>query len=280
MEELSHPFIDTHVHLDMISENELKQNKRKLDILDRKEMASYMAEKFGDQFAGCVNVCCDPRGIEENKKLMEDHDLVFGSFGVHPHGASKYSDEIEKRLEEVMSHPKCVAWGECGLDFFKNFSKKDEQLVAFERQMKKAVQLKKPLIVHTRDAEDDTWRLMEATLPKDHKIHVHCFTGTIPFIQMILNHFPNSFVGFTGAITFKSAESNRETVKNVPLDRILLETDGPFMAPVPYRGAVAQCGHIPFVAKQVAELHGVPVKTVLDQTRKNAQKMYGCFEKE
>jgi Tat protein secretion system quality control protein TatD with DNase activity len=105
------------------------------------------------------------------------------------------------------------------------------QLDVFQRQMKRAIEFNKPLIVHSRDADEETTRLMSETLPKDHKIHVHCFSGSKATAATLMEMFPNLCFGFTGSITFKNAQKNRDTLTTIPLDRILLETDGPFMAP-------------------------------------------------
>eukprot|EP01103_Thecamoeba_quadrilineata_P003366 TRINITY_DN13156_c0_g1_i1.p1 TRINITY_DN13156_c0_g1~~TRINITY_DN13156_c0_g1_i1.p1 ORF type:complete len:323 (+),score=45.46 TRINITY_DN13156_c0_g1_i1:78-971(+) len=269
------PFVDTHCHLDMIFEFEKQKNKKNLDI--KTELSQYIDNNFSQNFVGCIHVCCSLESIENSVHIINNHEQIYGAFGLHPHDAKYYTDEAEKRYEEIMSNPKCVAWGECGLDYCKNKSPKEVQQDVFVRQMKKAVLHNKPLVVHTRDAEDDTYKLMTETLPPSHRIHIHCFTGTSEFIQKIFAFFPNSFVGFTGAVSFRKASELREVVSKIPLQRILLETDGPFMAPEPYRGKVAHCGHIPLVATQIADLHFVSVEEVLKSCLENAQKMYGCF---
>lgn len=235
-------------------------------------------------------------------EMLIDYDGVWGAFGLHPHSSKEYSDAIEERIKKNMKHPKTVAWGECGLDFFKvfkvvlllsksyslqNISPQDVQRNAFARQMKCAIEVNKPLVVHTRDAEEDTLRLMTEILPKDWHIHVHCFSGSADFAKKLMDHFDNLFIGFTGAITFKSAQKTRDVVKIVPLERILLETDGPFMAPVrescffvgdqlqePFRGQVAHPGHIPLVARMVAQVQGRTTEEVLKQAAINTKKMY------
>src|SRR5687768_5841342 len=112
-----------------------------------------------------------------------------------------------------MSNPKVVAWGECGLDFFKNQSEPDVQKSVFVRQMKMAVQLGKPIVIHSRDADEDTLQLMTANLPSDHKVHLHCFGGAEDFANKAMQHFPNLFIGFTGAVTFNNAQRLRDIVK-------------------------------------------------------------------
>jgi len=189
-----------------------------------------------------------------------------------------YNDEIENRIVKNMSKPTVVAWGECGLDYFKSEASTQQQHNAFTRQMKKAVELNKPLIVHSRDADDDTYRLMNECLPKDHPIHLHCFSSTLQFAEKMLSSFPNLCVGFTGAITFSSAAKQREVVTKIPLDRLLLETDGPFMAPDPWRGSIAHPGMVVRVGEEVAKLKGLSIDEVLKQTTTNVQRVYNCFK--
>ncbi len=154
-------------------------------------------------------------------------------------------------------------------------SDKEVQKKVFTRQIQKAVALKKPLVVHSRDAEQDTIEIMTKNIPKAHPIHLHCFTGSPEMALALLEAFPNLCIGFTGCITFQSAEDLRAVVKQIPLDRILLETDSPYMAPLPFRGHVCHPGMIPLVGNQVATIKGVTLEEVLDQTRKNAKRVYG-----
>eukprot|EP01118_Nematostelium_gracile_P013368 TRINITY_DN5033_c0_g1_i1.p1 TRINITY_DN5033_c0_g1~~TRINITY_DN5033_c0_g1_i1.p1 ORF type:complete len:286 (-),score=75.87 TRINITY_DN5033_c0_g1_i1:2-859(-) len=258
------PFIDTHVHLDFVMEKKGIKN------------FTDMRKEFGDDYLGAINVCCFSSSFDMMERLMEE-DSIFASFGMHPHEA-KYFDQMEERIRKNMSHPKVVAWGECGLDFFKNQSPKEVQMNVFERQMKAAIEYKKPLIVHSRDADDETYQLMTKTLPKDYFIHLHCFgESSQEYANKMLEYFPNLFIGFTGAITFASNNKTRAIMKTIPLERILLETDGPFMAPVPFRGQTAHPGMIPLVAKTIANEKNIDVEQVLKQTTENAKRMYKCF---
>jgi len=183
----------------------------------------------------------------------------------------------------MMTWEKVVAWGECGLDYYDKDTKgqiddpetRALQRQVFSRQMDLAASLGKPLIVHTRHAEDDTLELMMKHLPASQKVHVHCFTSSLSLAQALLKHFPNLYLGFTGVVTFKNARDVQEVVRQVPLDRLLLETDGPFMAPVPYRGRVAHPGYAVYIAEKIAELKGVSREEVLLACRENTRHVYG-----
>ena len=146
---------------------------------------------------------------------------------------------------------------------------------AFVDQMALATELGAPLVVHTRDAEEDTLELMRANLPRDAKVHVHCFTSSLELADALLAAFPNLCLGFTGACTFKNAEEIRAVVRATPLERILLETDGPYMAPEPHRGTVAHPGMVPHVAAKIAEVKGVDVAEVFEATREATRRTYG-----
>jgi TatD DNase family protein len=150
---------------------------------------------------------------------------VYGTFGVHPHNASEYSDEVEARMLDAMAHAKSVAVGEMGLDYHVMNSPRDVQLACFRRQLRWAVEVaQKPVVLHIRDAEADTRLVLEEVLAhRSHwRIHLHCFTGTREFASWALARFPNLFIGFTGCVTFPSATSLCDVVRDVPLQRLLL----------------------------------------------------------
>jgi TatD DNase family protein len=256
-------FIDTHCHLDSILE--------KLGLAD---FASFKAQFLPDNFGGCITISCDPGSIEAALALMAQPE-VHGAFGIHPHDAKAYGPELEARLKAALEHPKAVAWGEIGLDYHYNFSPPDAQRDAFSRQIRAGVALGRPLIIHTREAEADTLEILEREAPRDWKIHVHCFTSSPAMAERLLAGFPNLCLGLTGIVTFKNAQELQAVARATPLDRLLLETDGPYLAPVPHRGKPAHPGHIPLIAAKIAELKGVEVEAVYAAARENTRKVYG-----
>jgi len=296
-------FIDTHCHFDMILPRLAKQEQadarkaaRKAGVSDDElasELPPWRVAGFEEWrqsldgpekgFAGCVNIGCSAKTLDKAAAFMQ-HKGVYGAFGIHPLNAREWNDQVEKKLIGMMDHPKTVAWGECGLDYFDKQTKaasKDQkmrnlQLDVFKRQLDLATSLNKPLVVHTRMAEEDTLALMKERLHPDHKIHVHCFTSSLNLAKELLGHFKtNLCLGFTGVITFTNAEEIQEVVHEVPLDRILLETDAPYMAPVPYRGRIAHPGHVVQVGEKVAEIKGVPAQEVFETCRANTRRVYG-----
>ena len=257
------PFIDTHCHLDSI-----------LAKLGTAAYADFKARYLPPEYAGCITISCDPDSIEAALALMEVPE-VYGAFGIHPHDAKAYGPELEARLEAALARRKAVAWGEIGLDYHYDFSPREVQRDAFARQISRGVALGKPLIIHTREAEADTLEIMERNIPKDCRIHVHCFTSSPAMAERLLAHFPNLCLGLTGIVTFKNAQELQAVAKATPLDRLLLETDGPYLAPIPHRGQPAHPGHIPLIAAKIAELKGVAVEEVYRVARENTRKVYG-----
>ncbi|KAJ7251127.1 hypothetical protein B0H12DRAFT_1119685 [Mycena haematopus] len=167
--------------------------------------------------------------------------------GVHPHEARLYTDAVEADILEAMGHPRCVGWGEIGLDYHYDNSPREVQREVFARQLRCAVRLNKPLTIHTREADADTECILKENVPKEHKIHIHCFTDSPAFAQRLLEWFPNLYIGITGVITYSTNTDTSTTVRNMfaspaspsapgdidPRLRILLETDAPYMVPAP-----------------------------------------------
>ncbi|KJA22394.1 hypothetical protein HYPSUDRAFT_41021 [Hypholoma sublateritium FD-334 SS-4] len=230
--------------------------------------------------------------------------------GVHPHDAKAYTDDVEKDIIEAMAHPRCVGWGEMGLDYHYDNSPREIQQDVFARQLRQAVRLKKPLTIHTREADDDTERILKAEVPKDHPIHIHCFTDSPAFGGRLLAHFPNLYIGITGVITYATNADTSTVVRNmlsatesegVPVAdasalRILLETDAPYMVPAnlyddlpAIRGKKLPICHtamVPWTAKFVANMANGGAGAVATEgawtadevmrvARENARKVYG-----
>jgi len=265
------PYWDAHIHIEYVLE------KLKVPLHD---FLTWRDEHFKDGFEGCITVCCESKSIVPVTKLLElendaEHPKLYAAFGMHPHNAKEYTDQLEDQLVAAMSLPRSVAWGECGLDYHYNFSPPEKQKEVFARQLQKAVQLGKPIVIHTREAEEDTLQIMRQCVPADWRVHAHCFTSSTRMAETLLREWSNLYIGFTGVITFGNAQGVREACEAVSLNRILLETDGPFMAPAPHRGKVCHSGYIPLIAKKVSEVKKVSVEEVLTVTRENTKAMYG-----
>lgn len=256
-------YIDTHCHLDQIIEK-----------TGAADFADLRSRFFTPGFAACLTISCDPDAIEPTLALL-DNDDVYASFGIHPHDAARYTPEVEARIAAALRHPKCKAYGEIGLDYHYDFSPRDIQKTVFARQLGIGIQAGKPLVIHTREAEEDTLNLLRDHVPRDWPVHVHCFTSSRALAEALLAGFSNLHIGFTGIVTFKNADDLRETARIVPLDRMLVETDGPYLAPAPHRGQPAHPGHIPLILEKLAAVRGVPVESLAEAALANARRLYG-----
>ncbi|XP_062970330.1 putative deoxyribonuclease TATDN2 [Cynocephalus volans] len=269
---LEEGFIDTHCHLDMLySKLSFKGTFSKF----RKIYSS----SFPKEFQGCISDFCDPRTLTDClwEELLKE-DLVWGAFGCHPHFARYYNESQERNLLQALRHPKAVAFGEMGLDYsYKCTTPVPEQHKVFERQLQLAVSLKKPLVIHCREADEDLLDIMKKFVPSDYKIHRHCFTGSYPVIEPLLKHFPNMSVGFTAVLTYSSAWEAREALKQIPLERIIVETDAPYFLPRQVPKSLCQYAH-PGLAlhtvREIARVKDQPLSRTLATLRENTSRLY------
>ncbi|EPQ52929.1 Metallo-dependent hydrolase [Gloeophyllum trabeum ATCC 11539] len=209
--------------------------------------------------------------------------------GMSLHEAKLYTDDVEKDILDAMTHPRCVGWGEIGLDYHYDNSPREIQQDVLRRQLRHAVRLGKPLTIHTREAEGDTERILKEEVPKDYRIHIHCFTDSPEFAQRLLDHFPNLYIGITGVITYSTNLNTSAVIRHLsstPPLRILLETDAPFMIPAnlysslpALKGKLPLChtAMIPWTAEFVAGVvgEGWDTEKVMKEANENAKKMYG-----
>ena len=212
----------------------------------------------------------DPHNGEIAKAVAvaEKYDGVFASVGVHPHDAKLYDDAAEEHLIELTKSEKVIAWGEIGLDYYYDHSPRDVQREVFVRQIRTAKRLGLPIIIHSRDADDETVEILTEECSWDgFRGIMHCFGGTAKMVEALM---PLGFyISFAGNVTFKKAENLREAARVVPLGRLLIETDCPFLTPVPHRGKRNEPAMVVHTAEFLAELYEVPVETIADQTSTN-----------
>lgn len=200
------------------------------------------------------------------QKIADAYPHIFCTVGVHPHDAKDYADQdLLNQMVDLAKHPKVVGLGETGLDYYYNNSDASDQIHCFDMHLQTAKQLDLPVVVHTRNADADTIACLDRT--PGTKGVFHCFSGGIEMAQAGLDR--GYYVSFSGIITFKKAEELREVVKYVPLDRILVETDAPFLAPLPHRGKRNEPAFTLHTAEMVAEIKGVPLSEIAQQTTNN-----------
>ncbi|XP_029288619.1 putative deoxyribonuclease TATDN2 isoform X2 [Cottoperca gobio] len=267
-------FIDTHCHIDMLY--------GKLGFCGTfNSFQRQYQSSFPPEFRGCIANFCNPR-IMVKEALWEGllaEDMVWGAFGCHPHFAKDYSSAHERDILMAMRHPKAVAFGEIGLDYsHKNSTEHSKQKEVFERQLRLAVAMHKPLVIHCRDADDDLLEIMKKCVPREYRIHRHCFTNSYPVIEPFLTEFPNLYVGFTALITYYKAAEARDAVRRIPLNRIVLETDAPYFLPRQVSKDVCRFAHPGmgiYTLQELSLLKGEDMATVLSTIRNNTIQLYG-----
>lgn len=251
--------IETHCHLDYLKDDELKA------ILDKS--LEHHIEKI-------VTIAVAPGNLAKVRELTQEHEMIFGTQGIHPHEAKDVTPEVLEEISQNINNEKIIAVGEIGLDYYYDKSPHDKQIDAFEKQLQIAVDNDKPVVIHTREADDDTIAVLKnfsSTLKK--KGVIHSFTSSLELSRFCLDE--GFHLGFNGIITFNKAENVREVLRECPLDRILVETDAPFLTPVPYRGKENAPFYLPFVAERIANEKEIELDEVLRITKQNAINLFG-----
>lgn len=222
---------------------------------------------------GVVNCGSDRESSLSSLELSETFSFIYAACGVHPHSAS--NSETNAFLQElplITTANKCVAIGEIGLDYHYDFSPRDVQKQVFETQLALAVQLGLPVIVHDREAHEDTLQLLKKYKP--HGV-MHCFSGSVETAAELVKL--GLYIGLGGAVTFKNAKKPLEAARFVPAERLLIETDCPYMAPVPYRGNRCDSSMIAYTAEKIAMERGLEIQALLDLTARNARELFGLL---
>ncbi len=250
--------IDSHCHLNY---DNFKNVEDLLKLSTENNVDAFIAIGASDKLESCKQT------IEISKKSKK----IFPTIGLHPHDAKFYDKVFEKELEKMLELEKnIVAIGEIGLDYYYNHSSRDEQISAFKKQMNLAKKYNLPIIIHTRDAEGDTFDIINDFKKnnKEIKILLHCFSGTMELAKKMLK-IENVFFSFSGIITFKNANEVREVAEIIPLEKIMVETDSPYLAPVPFRGKSNHPAYVRYVAEKLAEIKNKPYSYIEEITRKN-----------
>jgi TatD DNase family protein len=197
---------------------------------------------------------------------------IYAAVGVHPHQATTVGPEVLDALEALVHAPKVLAWGEIGLDFYYDHSPRDIQQTAFAAQLQRAIHCDVPVVIHTREAESTTLDILR-DYPVPHHGQVHCFTGTPDMAEQLLAM--GFYIGFTGIVSFPKADNVRAALRVVPLERLLIETDSPYLAPTPHRGHRNEPALVLHVAEAIAHVQVVPVADVLHHSTQNFYRLYG-----
>ncbi len=210
-------------------------------------------------------------------ELASKYDMIYATIGIHPHDTAEWEDSLIKNIEELAANTKVVGIGEIGLDYHYDFSPKEKQIPAFKNQIELALDLNLPIVVHNREADNDIMEIIRSYKNSGLKAQFHCFSGSLEDARELVSL--NHFISFTGNITFPKADNLRKIVENVQVENLMLETDAPFMTPVPHRGKRNEPANIKLVAEKIAEIQKISVENVANATSFNAYKLFGIGSK-
>ncbi|MFH1413744.1 MAG: TatD family hydrolase [Candidatus Omnitrophota bacterium] len=248
--------IDTHCHLDF---PEFDRDRAKVIQRSRHEGIDYI-----------VNIGSSLRGSRQSIELAGRYDFIYATVGLHPHEADRTNQEIQNTLSDLAKQNKVVAIGEIGLDYFKNYSKPENQRPLFKLQLRLAKSLNLPVVIHNRQAQNDTLAILEENMPL--KAVVHCFSGDENFLNQCLDL--GLFISFTCNITYKKADTLRSLVKLAPMDKLMLETDAPFLSPQEHRGRRNEPIYVKSLADKIASIKGISFEEVARVTTENAKNFF------
>ncbi len=206
------------------------------------------------------------------KEIVNKDKIIYGTIGIHPHETNKDKIETEFIVKNIKENKKIIGIGETGLDFYYNNSDKKKQIESFKIHIEAALKSNSPLIIHSRNAEQDTFNILNEYKNQNLKILMHCFTGSQKFAEKLLNF--NSFFSASGIITFKNSKNLQETFKFLPLEKVLIETDSPFLAPEPKRGKKNEPSFIDFTATKLAEIKNLEKSKLIRITTNNFNKLF------
>ena len=236
---------------------------------DRQEVLDGL---FSDKICGIINCGCDLKSSLKSVELAKEYNNLYAAVGVHPHEAENVSEEEFNEIFKLLTHDNVVAIGEIGLDFHYDFSPRKTQIDMFERQVILSKELDIPIIVHDREAHEEIYKILRKYKPKG---VVHCFSGSVELAAETVKL--GMYIGLGGAVTFKNAVKPVEVAKAVPIEKILLETDAPYMSPVPMRGKRCQSDMIEYTALKIAEIKELDYEKVLDITCDNTKKLFRIY---
>ena len=226
-----------------------------------------------DNMALVVNIGCNLEDCPRTVALAEQYDKLYAAVGLHPEDVKTYTPEGWEMICRLAEHPKVVGIGETGLDYYWDTSTKDAQKVLFEQHIDLAKQLHKPLVIHDREAHGDTLEILKRTNAKEAGGILHAFSGSVEMAMEVIKL--GFYIGLGGPVTFKNARKAVEVAQAIPLEYLVIETDCPYMAPVPFRGKRNEPMLVQHTAAKIAELRGISVEELIEATYQNGKRIYG-----
>ena len=223
-----------------------------------------------------LTICTTLKGFNNIKNILTIDKIIYGTFGIHPHETD--NDNISKNIivENIKKNPKLIGIGETGLDFYYNHSKKNKQIDSFKRHIEASLETNLPIIVHSRNAEEETFNILSKYKHEKPKILMHCFTGSYNFYKKMEEL--NSFFSASGIITFNNSQDLQNTFLKIPNNKLLVETDSPFLSPVPMRGKKNEPSFIKYTIKKLAEIKNINMSEMINITTDNFNKLFFSYE--
>ena len=250
--------IDSHAHLEMAD--------------FRKDLEEVLRRAKESAVEYIFTVGTEKRDWKRALEIAQSHSFVYAILGVHPHNAKEFDDQAYRTLKELCKNGKVRAYGEIGLDFFRNLSPREVQVKKFREQIALAKELELPIVVHDRDAHRETLEILKSEKAGSCGGIIHCFSGDYRMAKECIDM--GFYISVPGTITFKNAETFQETIRKLPLESLLVETDAPFLAPVPFRGKRNEPSHVRYTAQKVAEVKRVSFEKVGEMTSQNALRVF------
>ena len=219
-----------------------------------------------------LTICTTFKSYEKIKQLVKKDNIIYGTYGIHPHEAKNDKITSKQIIDEISNNKKIIGIGETGLDFYYNHSDKADQIKSFEEHIKAAIKLNIPLIIHSRNADNDMFDILNNFKSFDLKILMHCFTGSKIFASKLLEL--NAYFSASGIITFKNSIDLQETFKFLPLEKLLIETDSPYLAPVPNRGKKNEPSFVKYTAEKLASIKDITTEYLIKNTTTNFNNLF------
>ena len=250
--------IDSHCHLDHAP---LLDNLN--DILNRSKEVGIKK---------LLTICTTLESFKNIENILTIDDMIYGTFGIHPHETENNDVSKITIIESIKKNPKLIGVGETGLDFYYNHSKKNKQIDSFKKHIEAAIEINLPIIVHSRNAEEETFNILNEYKKHKPKILMHCFTGTYKFYKQMEEL--DSYFSASGIITFNSSKDLQNTFSKIPNNKLLVETDSPFLAPIPMRGKKNEPSFIKYTLKKLADIKNIDVSEMVSLTTKNFNNLF------
>ena len=219
-----------------------------------------------------LTICTTLDSFERIKTIIQKDEMIYGTYGIHPHESEKNVIKKDTIIKAVKENNKVVGIGETGLDFYYNYSNKDRQIESFKAHIEASIEVNKPLIVHSREAEKETFDILNHYNSNDLKILMHCFTGSLEFSKKLMAL--GAFFSASGIITFKNSLELQNTFTNIPLEKLLIETDSPFLAPIPMRGKKNEPSFIKYTLEKLSNLKEITKENMSKITTDNFNKLF------